>query len=68
MVINRESYTEGGVYYETNYLSLGFDEIRVIIRALEYYTDKRKLDFKERMLAGDMAREIKNSPIINIED
>lgn len=36
-------------------------ESKVLIKALEYYTDKRKIDFSERMCAGDMARLIRKS-------
>lgn len=65
MLCERYSHTtEDGVYHEYCDLTLGWNEVRVLIRALEYYTDKRKLDFKERMLAGDMARAISSSKII----
>lgn len=46
----------------------GYMETRTLIRALEYYTDKRKLDFNERMLAGDMARRIKHCEVQELDE
>lgn len=54
---------DNGAYSQWCELRLNWDEVKVAIKALEYYTDKRKLDFTERMLSGDMARQIKNCKV-----
>lgn len=64
MRCERFSHTENGVYSEWCELSLTYSEVRTVISALEYYTDKRKLNFTERMQSGDMARVIKGCKII----
>ena len=63
MICNRFERSNDNGFREWCDLNLENNEIRIIIRALEYYTDKRKLDFDERMKAGDMARQIKNCPV-----
>lgn len=43
------------------------NEAQIIRRALEYYTEKKKLDFRERMDAGRMADEIRDAKEVRIE-
>ena len=67
MTVDRTCYIDGGTYYEVNNLSLNYAEFPIIVSALQYYTDKRRLAFEERMLAGDMARKMSCAEVQRVE-
>ena len=51
-------YASDNLYTETTTMVLNHNERQAVTNALMYYTDKRKLDFHERMLAGNMATDM----------
>lgn len=59
MICKVQHSMEQGVRREDTTLLTSMDETHVIVEALKYYTDKRNLDFEKRMMAGDMARQIR---------
>lgn len=71
--VDRHYYYDGivGRYIEREYgdfhVSMTFSEAQIIRKALEYYTEKRKIDFRERMEAGRLADEIRDAKETRIE-